>query len=51
MAASCYRIIYFLDGIIHAEIKSGVCLCDVTKCFDTIAHELLLFKLGIMWID
>ena len=35
----------FLDNINHGEL-TGVCLFDLAKCFDTIDHELLLYKLG-----
>ena len=35
----------FLDNINHGEFTS-VCLFDLAKCFDTIGHELLLYKLG-----
>ena len=35
----------FLDNINHGEF-TGVCLFDLAKCFDTIDHELLLYKLG-----
>ena len=35
----------FLDNIIHGKF-TGVYLFDLAKCFDTIDHELLLYKLG-----
>ena len=35
----------FFDNINHGEL-TGVCLFDLAKCFDTIEHELLLYKLG-----
>ena len=35
----------FLDDINHGEF-TGACLFDLAKCFDTIEHELLLYKLG-----
>ena len=35
----------FFDNINHGEL-TGVCLFDLAKCFDTIDHELLLYKLG-----
>ena len=35
----------FLDNINHGEL-TGVCFFDLAKCFDTIDHELLLYKLG-----
>ena len=35
----------FLDNINHGEF-TGVCLFDLVKCFDTIDHELVLYKLG-----